>query len=66
MSVKTKVLLVSTLFSWLMVFLSWRFAHPLEIMVDWTLLALILSVVYLYKKQKSVSRKYLANPELLR
>jgi hypothetical protein len=47
-----------------MVFLSWRFAHPQEVMLDWTLMAMLLSVGYLYGRERKMSRSYIEHKEL--
>ena len=48
-----------------MVFLSWRFAHPVEIMLDWLLLALGLSVLLGIALYRQKARGYIADPERL-
>jgi len=62
-SFKTKLLFSGALFSWFMTFFSWRFAHHIEITLDWILVALILSVIYVYMKEKKARMKSLADPE---
>jgi hypothetical protein len=62
-SLKTKLLFSGALFSWFMTFSSWRFAHPVEITLDWIMVALILSVIYVYMKEKKARMKSLADPE---
>ena len=66
MSFKTKLLFGSAIFSWLMAFLSWRFAHPDEIILDWILVALVLTVSYMYVEQKKLGMKRLTSPENFR
>lgn len=60
-----KVLLGGVLFSWLMVFLAWRFTYPIEIMADWVLLALVLSAIYGFILHRGRVRKSFADPEAL-
>ncbi len=66
MSFKTKLLFGGALFSWLMAFLSWRFVYPDDITLDWILVALILTVSYMYIEEKKLGMKYLTSPENLR
>ncbi|MGH9923146.1 MAG: hypothetical protein ACRD38_10370 [Nitrososphaerales archaeon] len=66
MSFKTKLLFGGALFSWLMAFLSWRFAHPDEITLDWIFVALILTVSYMYIEEKKLGMKRLTSPENFR
>ena len=63
---RQKLLLGSLLFSWLMVFLSWRFAYPVEIIADWALLALVLSALYSFLLYRLKARKFISDPEALR
>lgn len=63
---KQKLLLGSLLFSWFMVFLSWRFAYPVEIIADWALLALVLSALYSFLLYRLKARKFIRDPEALR
>jgi hypothetical protein len=49
-----------------MVFLSWRFAYPVEIIADWTLLALVLSALYSFLLYRLKARKFISDPEALR
>jgi hypothetical protein len=66
MAFKRKLLFGGILFSWLMVFLSWRFAYGIEIIVDWVLVALALSAVYGFLLYRSKARKFIEDPEALR
>ena len=61
MNLKTKLLFTGSLFSWLMVFLSWRFAHPVEIMLDWLLLALGLSVLVGIIQYRQKTKRHIAD-----
>ena len=49
-----------------MAFLSWRFAHPDEITLDWIFVALVLTVSYMYIEEKRLGMKRLTNPENFR
>jgi len=61
---KLRVLWVSSaLFSWLMVLLAWRFAHPIEIIADWLLLAFALTAPFLMRYEYNKRRKFLLKPE---
>jgi len=66
MHFKTKLLFSAASFSWLMVFLSWRFDHGLIIIADWAIFALILTSIYAVKKLRLKEMKYIANPERMR
>lgn len=66
MSFKTKLLFSSAIFSWLMAFLSWRFVYPDEIILDWILVALVLTVSYMYIEQKKLGMRRLTSPENFR
>ncbi|MBI5133532.1 MAG: hypothetical protein HZA83_02360 [Thaumarchaeota archaeon] len=49
-----------------MVFLSWRFGFPEEIIADWALLALVLSALYGFLLYRLKARKFISDPEALR
>ncbi len=49
-----------------MAFLSWRFAHPDEIILDWILVALVLTVSYMYIEEKKLGMRRLTSPENFR
>lgn len=66
MSFKTKLLFGGGLFSWLMAFLSWRFAHPDEITLDWIFVALILTLGYMYVEERKLGMKHLTSAEKFR
>ncbi len=66
MGFKQKLLSGSILFSWFMVFLSWRFAYSIEIVVDWVLVALVLSALYGFLLYQHKARKSIDNPHALK
>jgi len=66
MNIKHTLLLTGASFSWLMVFLSWRFDHGLIIIGDWAILAMALSTLYGYLIYRDKNLKNLENKELLR
>jgi len=66
MHVKRLLLFLGASFSWLMVFLSWRFDHGLIIIGDWTIFAMGLSVWYGYLLYRDKNMKSLEDRELLR
>jgi hypothetical protein len=66
MGFKQKLLFGSILFSWFMVFLSWRFAYGIEIIADWVLLALVLSALYGLLLHQQKARKSIDNPHALK
>jgi hypothetical protein len=49
-----------------MAFLSWRFAHPDEITLDWIFVALVLTVGYMYVEERKLGMKRLTSPEKFR
>ncbi|MFY3740095.1 MAG: hypothetical protein HMLIMOIP_000520 [Candidatus Nitrosomirales archaeon] len=49
-----------------MAFLSWRFVYPDEIILDWILVALVLTVSYMYIEQKKLGMRRLTSPENFR
>ncbi|MEM2760012.1 MAG: hypothetical protein QXU32_01170 [Nitrososphaerales archaeon] len=66
MKFKQELLLGGALFSWLMVFIAWRFAYSLEIIVDWAILALALSFIYGLLLYRNNARRSMQNPEAMR
>jgi len=66
MSIKRILLLAGMSFSWLMLFLSWRFDHGLIIIGDWAIFATGLSIWYGYLIYRDKNMKSLENKESLR
>jgi hypothetical protein len=49
-----------------MVFLSWRFAYPLEIIADWALLSLVLSAFYGIVLYRRKAMRFIKDPESMK
>gem|GEM_PF-3613111 len=62
----TVLWVVGVLFSWLMVFLSWRFTNGQDVLENWTIFAVILTTWFLIVDSRRRSKLTLGNLEELR
>ncbi len=56
------VWMAGIIFSWLMALLSWRFAHPYYILLDWVLVALVLTSLFMLRMERSKRMRAYGNP----
>jgi len=62
----TVLWVTGVLFSWLMVFLSWRFWNGFDVLADWTLLAMIFTFILLIGQERRKAKLTLGNLQELR
>jgi|GEM_PF-1540855 len=63
MSKLIRIWLFGIAFAWFMTFAAWRFAHPLEIIVDWLLVAIVITSVFMLKLEHNARKKAIVKPE---